>query len=147
MLRTHATIYELLRQDHEHLTVACARLHPIVDSTDFGRVASAFLRELRDHERVEEEILARPLILRVPDAAIVGSLHRQHDELADKMIALLQAEDAERRATALNELAALAASHFRFEHERVFPASSLVFSSNAQQAMAEAFAHERLAVR
>ncbi len=140
------SIYEQIRRDHDRLRVTCAELRALVGTPDLGPAAAAFFDELREHERLEEEILSRPLALRMPGAAIGPQLERQRADLERAAVAVLEAADGPEAATALSELAGQLARHFAYEQERVFPATSYVFSPSAQRRMAEAFARERVAV-
>lgn len=145
MLTRTETLYELLRKDHERLTVACADLRAHVGDEDFAHRAAPLFALLRQHERAEDEILTRPLTLRVPDGALVEHLRHQQQELDRAIDELARARSREDRTRALDELTARLAAHVRFEHERVFPASAYLFSRKAQRRMADRYADERLA--
>lgn len=139
------SIFELLRKDHEALLRACRDLRAHVDDPGFEERAAPFMSELRRHERAEAKVLSRPLLLRVPEGVIGDALQRQHLELDRAIDELALAQGTRARRDALDEMIVRLSSHFEYEQDRVFPATSYLFAQSVQREMAKRFADERAA--
>jgi len=143
MFGKDTTIFELLRREHRELEQRYEALRQAIDSPSCSDRIGAFIRDLRNHEVIEERALGQTLAARAPDAPVVQKLDRAREQMDDAMQALLDASDPTARRAAMTELGAQMRAHFELEEEAVFPATHFLFSPHAERAMLERFTRLR----